>query len=86
MEGDQAREVQEEPENDETEANPESAAARPDGRTGQFPNSGFAPGFDQMQMMMAMQNGFGNFPMMGEWPETPPDLDFPTDTPQACPA
>ena len=66
VEGDQAREVQEGPENGDDEANPEGTAAQPDGTTGQFPNSGFAPGFDQMQMMMAMQNGFNNFPMMGE--------------------
>lgn len=34
---------------------------------GGFPNMGFAGGdFNQMQMMMAMQNGsFGGFPMMG---------------------
>jgi len=45
---------------------------QPDGsnrimNNGNFPNMGFngGAGFDQMQMMMAMQNGFGNFPMMG---------------------
>jgi len=44
------------------------------GQGGQFPNMNFAgPGdFNQMQMMMAMQNGmqpnaFGGFPMMGEY-------------------
>lgn len=36
---------------------------------GGFPGMGFSGDFNQMQMMMAMQNGmapgFGNFPMMG---------------------
>jgi hypothetical protein len=38
---------------------------------GTFPAMGFGGDFNQMQMMMAMQNGgmgsnaFGNFPMMG---------------------
>lgn len=37
---------------------------------GAFPNMGMGGDFNQMQMMMAMQNGmgansFGNFPMMG---------------------
>lgn len=45
---------------------------QPDGSNRMMNNSNFAnmgfnggAGFDQMQMMMAMQNGFGNFPMMG---------------------
>jgi hypothetical protein len=51
---------------DENEANVESSGiVQPDAMSGAFPTTGFAPGFDQMQMMMAMQNGFGNFPMMG---------------------
>ena len=39
--------------------------------SGSFPGIGFGGDFNQMQMMMAMQNGgmepngFGNFPMMG---------------------
>lgn len=42
-----------------------------DNMNGVFPNMNFGAGnFDQMQMMMAMQNGmpanaFGTFPMMG---------------------
>ena len=40
---------------------------------GGFPGMGFGGDFNQIQMMMAMQNGmggaggFGNFPMMGEF-------------------
>lgn len=40
---------------------------------GAFPGMGFGGDFNQMQMMMAMQNGgmgpngFGNFPMMGKF-------------------
>lgn len=43
----------------------------PDGMaTGGFPAMGMGGDFNQMQMLMAMQNGmgaggFGNFPMMG---------------------
>jgi hypothetical protein len=42
-----------------------------DASAGGFPAMGFGGDFNQMQMMMAMQNGgmgpnsFGNFPMMG---------------------
>jgi hypothetical protein len=42
-----------------------SGVVQPEGMSGTFPPAGFTPGFDQMPMMMAMQNGFGNFPMMG---------------------
>jgi hypothetical protein len=44
-----------------------------DNTSGAFPNMNFGAGnFDQMQMMMAMQNGmpanaFGTFPMMGSF-------------------
>ena len=65
-------EAKEGEENIDNEANPEdSGAIQADGMGGTFPANGFAPGFDQMQMMMAMQNGFGNFPMMGTF-HTPP--------------
>lgn len=40
------------------------------GMNGSFPNMNFGGDFNQMQMMMAMQNGmapnFGAFPMMGK--------------------
>jgi hypothetical protein len=40
------------------------------GMNGSFPNMNFGGDFNQMQMMMAMQNGmapnFGGFPMMGK--------------------
>lgn len=40
------------------------------GINGSFPNMNFGGDFNQMQMMMAMQNGmapnFGGFPMMGK--------------------
>lgn len=67
VEGGDAAEANEGDENgDDNEANPEgSGAVQAEGMSGAFPATGFAPGFDQMQMMMAMQNGFGNFPMMG---------------------
>ena len=65
---------------DDNEANPEDpAAAQADGMGGTFPTTGFAPGFDQMQMMMAMQNGFGNFPMMGTFRMPPAPL-----APETC--
>jgi hypothetical protein len=52
---------------DGQQLNPSGAGGVPaDGMSGAFSATGFAPGFDQMQMMMAMQNGFGNLPMMGE--------------------
>ncbi|ROV94694.1 hypothetical protein VSDG_06185 [Cytospora chrysosperma] len=42
------------------------------GMNGAFPNMNFGGDFNQMQMMMAMQNGmgsnFGGFPMMGKYP------------------
>lgn len=60
-----AEEAKEGEENgDDQQANPNGVSAN--GMNGTFPTTGFTPGFDQMQMMMAMQNGFGNFPMMGE--------------------
>jgi hypothetical protein len=64
-----AEEAKEEAENgDENEENLEgSGVVQPDAMSGAFPTTGFAPGFDQMQMMMAMQNGFGSFPMMGQF-------------------
>ena len=66
---------------DDNGANPEdSEAAQADGVGGTFPTTGFAPGFDQMQMMMAMQNGFGNFPMMGTFRMPPP----PPPAPETC--
>lgn len=55
-------------ENDVTEVNPEGPGpVQPEGgASGTFSaGGGFTPGFDQMQMMMAMQNGFVNFPIMG---------------------
>lgn len=65
---------------DDTEANLESTgAAQPDVMGGTFPAAGFAPGFDQMQMMMAMQNGFGNFPMMGQSIPVAPLVHTPVD-------
>lgn len=44
----------------------------PSAATGGFPAMGFGSDMNQMQMMMAMQNGmgagnFGNFPMMGKF-------------------
>ncbi|KAK4106686.1 hypothetical protein N658DRAFT_555499 [Parathielavia hyrcaniae] len=68
VEAGDAQEAKEVEENgDENEAGPQgSGIVPPAGMSGAFPTTGFAPGFDQMQMMMAMQNGFGNFPpMMG---------------------
>ncbi|KAK4156054.1 ras family-domain-containing protein [Chaetomidium leptoderma] len=67
VEGGNAEETKEGDENGvETVANPEGSGGVPaDGTNGAFPTTGVTPGFDQMQMMMAMQNGFGNFPMMG---------------------
>jgi hypothetical protein len=57
---------------DDNEVNPEGpGAVQADGMSGAFPPTGFAPGFDQMQMMMAMQNGFNNFPMMGRFHISP---------------
>lgn len=51
---------------DVNDAKPDgSGVVQTDGMSGAFPPTGFTPGFDQMPMMMAMQNGFGNFPMMG---------------------
>lgn len=42
------------------------------GMNGSFPNMNFGGDLNQMQMMMAMQNGmapnFGAFPMMGKFP------------------
>lgn len=62
VEGENAEETKE---GDET--GDDKDEAQPAGANGTFPTTGgFAPGFDQMQMMMALQNGFGNFPMMGE--------------------
>jgi hypothetical protein len=65
VEGGNAEEGKEGDQNGDNEANPDGSVAAPEGMSGALPTAGFAPGFDQMQMMMAMQNGFGNFPMMG---------------------
>lgn len=67
VEGDDAEAAKEGNENgDVDEANADgSGVAQTEGMSGAFPSAGFTPGFDQMPMMMAMQNGFGNFPMMG---------------------
>ena len=80
--GDNATEAKEgEEHGDDNEADPEgSETVQADGTSGAFPATGFAPGFDQMQMMMAMQNGFGNFPMMGTFILTLPDDLAPTDS------
>lgn len=68
VEAENAEEIKEEDDTGDKESNPDgSGETQPEGTNGAFPTTtGFAPGFDQMQMMMAMQNGFGNFPMMGE--------------------
>ena len=78
-EGDEAQ--NEGNENDDEDQNAEGPSE------GQFgPMNGFFPaGFDQMQMMMAMQNGF-NFPMMGECPEQLQDSWLITNTFKACQA
>jgi hypothetical protein len=67
VEGDDAEAAQEGDENgDVNKPDPDgSGVAQAEGMSGAFPPAGFTPGFDQMPMMMAMQNGFGNFPMMG---------------------
>lgn len=65
VEGGNTEEVKEGDQTGDTEANPDGSGAAAEGMSGAVPAAGFAPGFDQMQMMMAMQNGFGNFPMMG---------------------
>lgn len=86
VEGGDAAEANEGDKNgDDNEANPEgSGAVQADGMSGAFPATGFAPGFDQMQMMMAMQNGFGNFPMMGRLILSPQSDLLSTNRLQAC--
>lgn len=77
VEGENAEEAKAVDENgdenvNETEANLEyTGDGQVEGMSGALPMTGMAPGFDQMQMMMAMQNGFGNFPMMGSSPAFP---------------
>lgn len=64
--GGNAEEVNEGGYNGDIEGNAQGFGAdQTQGMSGAIPAAGFGPGFDQMQMMMAMQNGFGNFPMMG---------------------
>ncbi|KAK7736251.1 hypothetical protein SLS53_007086 [Cytospora paraplurivora] len=70
-----AEAIPEGPDGDEDNKNNQQNPALPNGlgfggMNGSFPNMNFGGDFNQMQMMMAMQNGmapnFGAFPMMGK--------------------